>query len=313
MSFIDKPDILFLISGICFGILYLAYLVRIFILTRKTFNRFNTVFYKLFIRSAYFGLILISLLGPSFGLARKEIPVTQKEIFLLMDLSRSMTADDIQPSRFEKARIAAKKIAEETRNARTGIIIFTEEAFLHSPLTEDKEALNTFLDMLTPGLIENQGSNLDAPIKLALKKFSQKANDSKPVTRFIIFLTDGEDFSENSRELAEDAQESGIFVSALGIGTETGSPIKSEGKLLNTSLNSHYLREICKAGKGTYHEINNHSDNTASIIRELNEWQGKSVLVKKTDAAANKYFYFLLPALILMVADILITLNIIRL
>ena len=120
-----------------FFIFYFIYLVRIYIIGRQIKVNLKGVFLKFFIRILYFILLIISLLGPSFGVREEKVEVIGKDIMIAVDLSESMNANDIQPSRIEKVKFEIKRIVNEFDNDRIGIIMFSGEAFVQCPLTYD--------------------------------------------------------------------------------------------------------------------------------------------------------------------------------
>ena len=135
-----------------FGLLYTLYIIRIVRVARKLKTPFVNVFIKFAIRTVIFALLIISLLGPSFGESKKEVKSIGKDIMICVDLSKSMDAFDIQPTRLEKVKFEMKKIVEAFNSDRVGIIIFSSEAFMQCPLTYDQNALNLFIETMNSNL-----------------------------------------------------------------------------------------------------------------------------------------------------------------
>ena len=131
-----------------FLVLYAGYFVRVFLVATKLGTSYRKVLLKFALRSLYFALLIIALLGPSFGESTREIKSIGKDIYVAVDLSASMNAYDIQPSRLEKVKFELKKIVSAFNSDRLGIIIFTSEAFVQCPLTYDQSALNLWIETL---------------------------------------------------------------------------------------------------------------------------------------------------------------------
>ena len=124
----------------CVG--YLLYLIRVARIGRALNTPYFTVYFKLVLRTLTFALLLLAFLGPSYGDSKKEIKSVGKDIMICVDLSKSMDAFDIQPTRLEKIKFELKKVVEAFNSDRIGIIIFSSEAFMQCPLTYDQNALN---------------------------------------------------------------------------------------------------------------------------------------------------------------------------
>ena len=143
-----------------FFIFYFIYLVRIYRIGKQIEVNLKGIFLKFFIRILFFSLLIISLIGPKFGIREEKVEVIGKDIMIAVDLSESMNANDIQPSRIEKVKFEIKRIINEFDNDRLGIIMFSGEAFVQCPLTYDNNALNLFVETLNTGLVPNSGTDL---------------------------------------------------------------------------------------------------------------------------------------------------------
>ncbi len=311
-----------LIFILLFTLLYIAFIVRVVRTTRKLDLPFHEVFVKLIIRSAYFALIVVALLGPSFGDTSREIKTVGKDIFFCIDLSQSMNAFDIQPTRLEKVKFELKNIVEAFSSDRIGLIMFSSEAFMQCPLTYDNNALNLFIQTLNTSLVPNYGTDFGPPLEMALKKLT---SDDSVITRskskVIILISDGEDFGENTDQIAEKVESERIKLFTLGVGTSVGSQILTrsgfkkdkEGQEVLTKLNSQSLEDLADQTDGEYFEINESQNDVERLISAINRIEGELRDSKKVDATQNRYYYFLGLALILMAIDLLISVRIIKL
>ncbi len=322
MNFLKPFGSFEIIIILCFITLYSIYFVRLVKINKKIKVNKSKVFYKFILRSTYLSLMIIALLGPSFGENKEEIDLVGKDIMILVDLSESMNANDVKPSRLEKVKFEMKKIIDEFSSDRIGIIMFSGEAFVQCPMTYDKNALNLFTETLNTGLVPNTGTDFGPPLELSLSKLNNENAESNELTsKIILLISDGEDFGDNTKESLEKIIDSNIKLFAIGIGSEKGSKIlltngdfkrDKEGKEVITKLNPISLKETAKETGGQYFEISNTNNQIDELIYEINNIKGEVIESKIIDVAENKYFYFLLTALILMTIDFTINLKIIR-
>ena len=306
----------------CFALFYLFYIIRMSLIAWRMKTAVGRVFIKFILRSAYFTLFIIALLGPSFGDVKKEIRAVGKDIYIAVDLSESMNAYDIPPSRLEKAKHELVNFIKNFNSDRIGLIIFTSDAFLQCPLTSDHSALNEFIETLNSGLIVNKGTDFSPAMALALEKhLSDKSQaNTNNNAKIIILISDGENFGRKTIETAEKIAHNKIRLFTVGIGTLRGSRIPVPGgfkkdqnnQYIVTTLNSQSLIQLAETAGGTYFEINENVNESEHLINKINSIEGVVRDIRKIDAAANKYFYFLLIALFLIVIDVLITVRIIR-
>ena len=308
---------------IAFIILYIIYIIRLININSSISVHFKSVISKSILRIMYFSLMILALLGPSFGDSKKEIKVIRKDIMIAIDLSESMNVKDIQPSRIEKIKFELKKIVDEFSSDRIGIIMFSNEAFIQCPLTYDKNALRLFIETLNTGLVPNSGTDFGPPLDLSLKKLIKDTNQSNnnEKSKIIILISDGEDFGENTYEIVGKIKESSIKLFTVGIGTDEGSRIMlrngsfkkdKNGIEVISKLNSTSLRKIANETKGKYFEISNKKNQMSGMIYEIKKIKGDLIDSKFTDVTKNKYFYFLFIALIFMTTDFLFNFKIIR-
>jgi len=297
-----------------FAVFYLLYIIRVLRIGRKLGNPLGRILFKLFVRSAAMALIIIALLGPSFGETTKEIKTIGKDIFICLDLSESMNAFDVQPTRLEKMKFELKNIVEAFNSDRIGLIMFSNEAFMQCPLTYDKNALNLFIQTLYTGLVPNTGTDFGPPLQMAFDKLTAEENTAGRVkSQIILLISDGEDFGEETDEIAEEIEDAGIRLFTLGVGTATGSKIQTNrgykrdqsGNEVVTQLNSSSLEELADKTGGKYFEINAQQNDVERLINAINAIEGELKDAREVDAASNKYFYFLMAGLALLILDLL--------
>lgn len=322
MNFLKSFGIVESLILLSFIITYLIYAIRLYRINKNIKVTKSRVLYKLILRSIYFSLLIISLLGPSFGENQEKVDIVGKDIMILVDLSESMNADDIKPSRLEKVKFEMKKIIDNFSSDRIGIIMFSGEAFMQCPLTYDRNALNLFTETLNTDLVPRTGTDFGPALELSLSKLNDENALSLEISsKVIILISDGEDFGDNTNESLDNIIESNIKLFTVGVGSETGSKIllgngkykkDKDGGVVITKLKPTSLKETARETGGKYFEISNVNNETDELITEINSIKGDIIESKTIDVTVNKYFYFLFTALLLMIIDFSIKLKIIR-
>jgi Ca-activated chloride channel homolog len=297
---------------------YTLYLIKIIRISKRLSTPFYTVFIKLALRTALFGLLIVALLGPSYGGSKKEIKSIGKDIMICVDLSKSMDAFDVPPTRLEKVKYEMKKIVEAFNSDRVGVIIFSSEAFMQCPLTFDQNALNLFIETMNTSLVPSSGTDFGPPLKMALKKIDEQVGASaQQKSKVIVLISDGEDFGEDTDEIAKEVEEKDIKLFTLGVGTEKGSQIQSgrgyktdqKGNTIVSKLNASSLKSLASKTDGQYFEINEGRNDVNRLINTIGKIEGQVRDARFVDVSANRYFYFLLAALIILVLDILVSIR----
>ncbi len=314
-----------LVEGIIcflFFVFYLIFILKVLKIGKTLNTSANPVYLKVLLRTIAFALLVLSFLGPSFGDSKKEIKSIGKDIMICVDLSKSMEAFDIQPSRLEKIKFEMKKIVEAFNSDRLGVIIFSSEAFMQCPLTFDQNALNLFIETMNTSLVPSAGTDFGPPLSLALKKLTDQepSTSNQQKSKVIVLISDGEDFGEETNQIAKDIEDKDIKLFTLGVGTETGSKISSgigfkkdqSGNTIISKLNSSSLKSLADKTGGQYFEINENRNDVSRLINTISKIEGELRDTRFVDVSANRYFYFLLVALGLIIIDMLIQVKTVR-
>lgn len=280
-------------------------------------------FIKWALRVMYFGLIFIALLGPSFGFGKKLIQIVGKDIYVLVDLSASVNATDVSPSRLEKVKFELKNLVDQLYSDRVGLIIFAQNAYLHCPLTYDRSALHLYIQSLSTKLLVDQGTNLQAALQLALERFI--AHEQKPGDKYfgklVVLFTDGEDFGDSPNTVLTEFQKRSIPVFAIGVGTDNGARIPmaeggfkldKTGKFVVSKLNYQSLGNITKRTGGDVFQINAQSNDMPQLIKTIKSIKGRQLETKSIDTTTNRYAYFLWLALGLIALDIVLIVRVFK-
>ncbi|MBN7815985.1 VWA domain-containing protein [Algoriphagus pacificus] len=316
------PDVklTLLLAGI-FGLLYIIYLYRYWSINRRLEVEKRRLFTKMVLRITYFLLFLVAFAGPSIGTSTKEIKEEGKDIFIAVDLSQSMNATDIGPSRLQRVKFELKEFTKSFPSDRIGLIIFSSEAFLQCPLTFDQSVLQLYIDGLNTGLVPNSGTDLNAPLRIALDRFEQ--DESQEIkSKSVILISDGENFGDELEGIGSELSDLGVKVFSLGIGTETGSTIPrgngvvidpQTGQPAKSILERTPLQQIAAETDGQYFEISDEVQEVGDLINRLERLEGGVTGSRVVEASANKYFYFLLVALALSLLDMILPIKTIKL
>lgn len=302
-----------------FVALYVFYIIRVVNIARSLNTSFSTIFIKVGIRTIMFSLLIIAMLGPSFGSSKQEVKSVGKDIMICVDLSKSMDAFDIQPTRLEKIKFEMKKVVDAFNSDRIGIIIFSSEAFMQCPLTYDQNALNLFIESINTGLVPSSGTDFGPPLRMAMKKMEDNTR-TEAKSKIIILISDGEDFGDDTADAAQEIEDEGIKLFTLGIGTESGGQIRSgsgykmdrNGNAVVTKLNSTSLMALASRTGGKYFEINETRNDVSRLINTISKIEGELMDARVMDVTANRYFYFLITALALFVLDVLLNIKTVR-
>ncbi|MEQ8626825.1 VWA domain-containing protein [Ekhidna sp.] len=322
MKWVNSISTFELVLMVVFALLYIGFIWRVIRTTRRLGLPAKRVIIKTILRTIYFGLIITSLLGPSFGDTSREVKTVGKDIFICIDLSQSMNATDVQPSRLEKVKFELKNIVEAFNSDRIGLIMFSSEAYMQCPLTYDNNALNLFIQTLNTEMVPNFGTDFGPPLEMATEKLI--ADDTvitRSKSKITILISDGEDFGDNTDEIAEDLDSEGITLFTLGVGTKQGSKIPTRngfktdqsGNEVVSQLNSSSLESLADNTGGEYFEINESRNDVSRLINAINSVEGEMRDAKQVDATQNRYFYFLGFALLLMILDVLFSVKLIKL
>ena len=246
---------------------------------------------KFWLVFAAIGLFAVLLARPQFGSKLETVKRQGVEVMIALDISNSMLAQDVQPSRLEKAKRLVAQLVDKMENDKVGMIVFAGDAFTQLPITSDYISAKMFLESINPSLISKQGTAIGAAINLATRSFTPQEG----VGRAVIVITDGENHEGGAVEAAKAAAEKGIQVSVLGVGMPDGAPIPVEGtndfrrdrdgNVVVTRLNEQMCQEIAEAGNGMYIRV----DNTNSAEKVLNNEIAK---LSKADVESQVYTEF---------------------
>lgn len=265
-----------------------------------------------------FVLLVFALANPQWGFKKEKVKVENSDIFIALDISSSMNATDISPTRLEKAKRFVESLIESRKGDQLGLILFAGNAYLQMPLTSDYAAATLFVKSANTDMAGTQGTAIGEAVDLAKRSIT----DTEKAQRALIIITDGEDHDEDALSKVSNAVDDGWNVFTVGVGTDEGGfvPVMSEGREefktdeegnpVTTRINVSLLKEIADAGNGTSYLLENNNDIINDLNTQLEKLQKRAVEVKSFSEYRSYYQYFLGLALFILLLDFVVKSNI---
>jgi tetratricopeptide (TPR) repeat protein/uncharacterized protein YegL len=267
-----------------------------------------------------FILILTAFAACAFAAAGLKKPqgnqqVTRNgiDVMLVIDVSKSMLAQDVKPNRLERARLLLGKLIDKLGNHRVGLVVFAGRAYIQMPLTADQNAARLYLSSINTDMLPAQGTVIGEALKMSYNAFNTKEKKYKAV----VLLSDGEDHDESAGKIAEAMAADGVVIHTVGIGSPEGATIIDEatnevkkdvnGNTVISKLNEKELKDIAAKGNGTYQLLSNSGDVLAGLEAQLNS-MGSRVITESSSTNYTHYFtWFLAVALLLLVIELIVS------
>ena len=232
---------------------------------------------KFWLLTMAFAMMLVCLARPQYGTKLDTSTRRGIEAVIALDVSNSMLAQDVSPSRLEKAKLLISSLVGSMTDDKVGLVVFAGDAFVQLPITSDYVSAKMFLDNISPEMISVQGTDLAHAIDLASRCFTQQDG----VGRAIFVITDGEDNEGGAVEAAREAAKKGQRVYVLGVGSPDGSPIPipgtnrfitdNGGTTVVSRLNEAMCREVAQAGQGAYIYVDNSSSAQSALFGHVDK------------------------------------------
>jgi len=260
-------------------------------------------------------ILIFSASGPQIG--TRLAPLDRKGIDLVfaVDVSTSMNAEDVKPSRLEKAKFEISQMIRQLKGDRISRIVFAGSSHMYLPLTTDYEAARLFLDQIDTNMIPTQGTALSSALQTGLSAFTEDESKYK----VLVLVTDGEDHEGQAIDLASKASDRGMIIHTVGVGTKSGSLIPVIGKngireykrdntgiLVTSILNENILNEIANAGNGTYVRFDNKPANFRSIMNAIDSMEKRSLKSHIYSEYEDRFQSFAFISMGLMIAGMLL-------
>ena len=266
---------------------------------------------------AAFSCIVIGLANPQIGTRLEEVKQEGVDLFVALDVSLSMKAEDIKPNRLERAKFEIRNLIDRLAGDRLGLIVFAGEAYTQFPLTTDYGAAGLFLDVVDVDVVPIPGTSIGSAISRAVESF----NFQEPSTKVLVIITDGEDTEGEAFEAAEEAAKKGVRIYCVGMGSPSGSPIPiynssgqqtdfkrdRVGSVVVSKLDEASLEKIAATGKGAYYRATNTQDELNEIYKSINALQKREFGVKQFTDFEDRFQFFIGAGILLLLVELLIS------
>ena len=236
-------------------------------------------------------LLIFALARPQYMHKKETVQKHGIEAMLVLDISNSMMAQDIEPNRLAYSKLMLSNLIDKMTNDKIGLIVFAGDSYIQMPITADNMSAKMFLSQIKPSLIVRQGTAIGSAIDLAIKSFGEAKSN---VGRAIFLITDGENHEDDAVEAAKLAAKKDIIVHVIGVGNPDGSPIPvpgtmsfikdKDGNVVVSKLNIDMCRQIAVAGKGIFI----HATNTGAVLKTL-EKEVDKMQKGDTQVSSNDY------------------------
>ncbi|AOS44830.1 von Willebrand factor type A domain protein [Lacunisphaera limnophila] len=257
----------------------------------------------------WFGLALclIALARPQWGVIEEQVFDQSREVLIAVDLSRSMLAQDVKPSRLDRSKLLIQSLLDGLKGERVGLVLFAGTAFLQSPLSSDYEVLREFLPALDPAYLPEGGSNYQAMLEASMAAFGTSTAD-----RYLIILSDGESTVDDWKSLTPALKAKGVRVIGLGVGTAQGSFIPDEagglvkderGAVVMSRLNNATLQELAQSTGGTYTDASAWVDLPGLLSSTIEAGKKGEFSEKNTARLVERFQWFLAPGLLFLLCS----------
>ncbi len=260
--------------------------------------------------------LIVALAQPVFGVDAEVIETRGLAIVVVLDVSASMDAQDLVPSRLERAKLAIRDLFSEADGNLFGLVLFAGDAFVQVPLTSDLDSALTFVDAASTRSVTRQGTAIDDALRLALATFDERISSAS----IIVLMTDGENQTHNDpAAVAQMAAERGATVHVLGFGTEEGDVIPimdANGQvaeyrtdrgnnLVITRLNEPLLEEIAAAGNGQYQRVSESGVEVVNLQNTIAGVEAELLASRYQTRPVPRFEIFVALALLLLTLEML--------
>lgn len=264
---------------------------------------------KFFLLIISLGLLIMAAVNPRKTTGTMKISRNGVDVMIVLDVSKSMLAQDISPSRLERAKQFCARLVDKLSNDRMGMVVFAGRAYLQMPLTSDHTAAKMYINAADPGQIPTQGTVIASALQMAASGFNAQEKKYKA----IILISDGEDHDEDALKTARELSNQGIVIYTVGIGSPLGSIIPDEntgqpkqdnaGNVVVSKLNEKELRDIAQAGNGRYCLFENADATVEPIVSDISKMDQRTVTDDAYTHFASLAIYFLAAALLLLLIE----------
>ncbi len=258
---------------------------------------------------------ITALARPQYGIKTETKKRAGIEAIVALDVSNSMLAQDVKPSRLEKAKLLISSMFDQMEDDKVGLIVFAGQAFTQLPITTDYISADMFLESVSTDMVSVQGTDIGAAIDLAMKSFTAAENSTKA----IFIITDGEDNEQRGLAAAREAAKRGMKVYVLGIGDPQGSPIPingnrdyirdSDGNIVMSKLDEQACQAIASEGNGAYLYVDNSSSAMRALREQLNSLSKQQLEIQSFSEYDEQFQDFIILGLFFLLVDAMLVLK----
>lgn len=322
-----------LVSPVILALFYISYLRWSQIAKKNLGGRVSSYLLQSFsIKKAFIKALLLSIAlacfilawaRPQMGKGQTEIKSEGVEIMLLVDVSNSMLAEDVKPSRLDHAKKEIMRLLDALGGDKVGMIAFAGSSVLLSPLTTDKAALKMFVESISTESVQTQGTEVGKALteaREAFKRGGEEGGELSRYTKVVILISDGEDHEKGAEKVAQDLTKEGIRVFAMAFGTEAGGKIPRRdlrgrlrgylkddgGEIIVSKVKGDFLRSIAKAGKGSFYHVTFGGDQMISLKEDLDQLEKAEFDSLVSANYDEKYQWILLIGILLALTELII-------
>lgn len=258
--------------------------------------------------------IFLALANPQIGSQLEKVQRKGIDIVIALDVSNSMLAQDIKPSRLERAKQSINRLIDDLENDRIGLVVFAGKAYTQLPITTDYTAAKLMISTVSTDLVPVQGTSISKAIEMASSAFNSDKSG-----KAIIIITDGETHDEEALQKVAESTENGIRIFTIGLGLPEGAPIPlynngsitgfkkdRSGSTIITRLDETMLQQIADAGKGIYVRANNSQVGLNRIFDEIKRLEENTYDIKSYSDYEDRFQYFIAIAMFLIFLNFII-------
>lgn len=288
-------------------------------LTRSVSAKKRT--WKVRLQLLVLALMIVALARPQSGESKQEIKTEGVEIIFAVDVSESMMAEDVRPSRLEQAKVDLSKLVDLMPGNKIGVMAFAGSAALLSPLTNDPAAVKMYIESLAPDSVSSQGTCFECALRVAKDSFEKggvSTDDTTKVTRVILIASDGEDQEKDAEKAATQLVEQGVRIFTVAYGTEKGAgiPVRDNmgylkgykkdrsGQAILTQVKGDALRSLAQEGKGGFFFATIGGTHLSEIVDDIAKLEKTQFDSSVATQYEEKYQPFLLLAVLLAVLEL---------
>jgi len=266
---------------------------------------------------ASLAFLIIAWANPQWGTRTEKVKVKSSDIVIALDISQSMLADDVLPTRIEVAKKFVSELIKRIKGDRISLIFFAGSAYLQMPLTTDYAAAQQHVKSAHPRLAGTQGTLLSEALNFSSSIFQEETQSQ----RALVIISDGENHETEAIEIARDIKENGITTFTLGIGTREGAYVPvdvnsrqnikkdKQGNPIVSSLNAEILQDVATAGGGQFYMIDNTLSALGDLVDKIKRLEKKEVETKSFSNYNSYFQYFLFIAILLIFIEYLMSNN----